>query len=142
MKLKTDKGFTFIETIVTVSIILILAAVVGFSALRYVERARTASCRSQMEVFRLSLQSYYLDCGQYPTEAQGLSALWEKPIMAPVPDRWDGPYTDRRIPKDPWGYDYVYRNPGENNLPFSIMSYGADGRLGGDGANADIHSWD
>jgi len=142
MKLKTDKGFTFIETIITVSIIVILSAVVGFSALRYVERARTASCRSQMEIFRLSLQSYYLDCGQYPTEAQGLPALWEKPIMSPVPDRWDGPYTDRRIPKDPWGNDYIYRNPGENNLPFSIMSYGADGRSGGDGSNADIRSWD
>ena len=142
MKLKTDKGFTFIETIITVSIIVILSAVVGFSALRYVERARTASCRSQMEIFRLSLQSYYLDCGQYPTEAQGLPALWEKPIMAPVPDRWDGPYTDRRIPKDPWGNDYIYRNPGENSLPFSIMSYGADGKSGGDGSNADIRSWD
>jgi len=142
VKLKTDKGFTFIETIITVSIIVILSAVVGFSALRYVERARTASCRSQMEIFRLSLQSYYLDCGQYPTEAQGLPALWEKPIMAPVPDRWDGPYTDRRIPKDPWGNDYIYRNPGENSLPFSIMSYGADGKSGGDGSNADIRSWD
>jgi len=142
MKIKTDEGFTFIETIVTVSIIVILSAVVGFSALKYVERARNASCRNQMEVFRLSLQSYYLDCGQYPTEAHGLSALWEKPIIAPIPDRWDGPYTDRKIPKDPWGNDYVYRNPGENGLPFSIMSYGADGRSGGDGLNADIHSWE
>jgi len=142
MKLKTDEGFTFVETIVTVAIILILSAVVGFSALRYVERARTASCRNQMEVFRLSLQSYYLDCGQYPNEAQGLNALWEKPIISPVPDRWDGPYTDRRIPKDPWDNDYIYRNPGENNLPFSIMSYGADGRQGGEGSNADIRSWD
>jgi general secretion pathway protein G len=142
MRIKTDKGFTFIETIVSISIILILSAVVGFSAFRYVERARVAACRNQMDVFRLSLQSYYLDCGQYPSEAQGLSALWEKPVLSPVPPNWDGPYIDRKIPNDPWNNNYIYKNPGENNLPFSIMTYGADGKAGGEGANADIHSWD
>jgi len=140
--LKSDKGFTFIETIVTISVILILSAAVGFSAIKYIERARAAACRSQIETFRLALQSYYLDCGRYPTEAQGLDALWEKPVMSPVPSGWGGPYTNRRIPKDPWGGDYVYKNPGENNLPFTIASYGADGRTGGEGADADINSWD
>jgi len=140
--LKSDKGFTFIETIVTISVILILSAAVGFSAIRYIERARTAACRSQIETFRLALQSYYLDCGRYPAEAQGLEALWEKPVMAPVPSAWAGPYVNRRIPKDPWGGDYVYKNPGDNNLPFTIMSYGTDGRTGGEGADADIYSWD
>ena len=142
MIFKADRGFTFIETIVTISIILILSAAVGFSAIRYVERAQVAACRNQIEILRLSLQSYYLDCGQYPTETQGLRALWEKPIHPPIPARWDGPYIDRHLPKDPWSNDYVYKNPGEMSLPFSIMSYGADGRQGGEGANADIHSWD
>jgi len=142
MILKNDKGFTFIETIVTISVILILSAAVGFSAIRYIERARIASCRSQIETFRLALQSYFLDCGRYPTEAQGLEALWEKPIMAPVPSGWAGPYTNRRIPKDPWGGSFVYKNPGDNNLPFAIASYGADGRTGGEGSDADILSWD
>jgi general secretion pathway protein G len=138
---KADKGFTFIETIVTISIILILSAAVGFSAMRYVDHARLAACRNQIETFRLALQGYFLDCGLYPTEAQGLEALWERPSIPPVPARWDGPYVDRQIPQDPWGNGYVYRNPGERNLPFSIMSYGADGRPGGEGKNADIYSW-
>jgi len=142
MKLKYDEGFTFIETIVAISIILILSAAVGFSAIKYIERARLASCRNQIETFRLALQSYLLDCSQYPTEGQGLGALWEKPAMAPVPSRWDGPYVDRQIPLDPWGYSYVYKNPGDNSLPFTIVSYGADGKEGGEGADADIHSWD
>ncbi|MCL2209675.1 MAG: type II secretion system major pseudopilin GspG [Treponema sp.] len=142
MKMKYDEGFSFIETIVTISIILILAAAVGFSAIRYIERARIAACRNQIETFRLSLQSYYIDCAIYPTEAQGLSSLWEKPILSPVPPGWDGPYTDRLIPKDPWGYDYIYKNPGDKNLPFTIMSYGADGKAGGEGQNADIYSWE
>jgi len=139
---KTDEGFSFIETIVAISIILILSAAVGFSAIKYIERARTAACRNQFETFKLALQSYFLDCGIYPSEAQGLSALWEKPILAPVPALWDGPYTDRQIPKDPWGNEYIYKNPGDNNLPFTIMSYGADRNKGGEGQNADIFSWD
>jgi general secretion pathway protein G len=142
MTLKTDKGFTFIETIVAISIILIFSAAAGFSAIKYIEKARIAACRNQIESLRLALQSYFIDCGQYPTEAQALKALWEKPSLAPVPGRWNGPYTDRQIPLDPWGSKYVYKNPGDKNLPFSIMSYGADGQTGGEGANADIYSWD
>jgi len=142
MKYKTDEGFSFIETIIAISIILILSAAVGFSAIKYIERARVAACRNQIETFRLALQSYFLDCGAYPSTAQGLAALWEKPVLAPVPPRWDGPYTDRQIPKDPWGYDYMYKNPGDKNLPFTIMSYGADGKSGGEGQNADIYSWE
>jgi len=140
--LKKDEGFTFIETIITITIILILSAAVGFSAVKYVEKARLASCRNQMETFRLALQSYFLDCGHYPTEAQNLQALWEKPVLSPVPPNWNGPYVDRQIPKDPWGNDYIYKNPGEKNLAFSITSYGADGKAGGEEANAEINSWD
>ena len=138
---KTDEGFTFIETIVSISIILILSAAVGFSAIRYVDRARTAACRNQIETFRLALQAYFLDCGQYPTEVQGLGALWEQPTVAPIPSRWSGPYIDRQIPLDPWGNNFNYSNPGERNLPFSIMSFGADGKTGGESTNADIYSW-
>jgi general secretion pathway protein G len=140
--LKADKGFTFIETIVTITIILILSAAVGFSAIKYVEKARIAACKNQIETFRLALQSYHLDCGQFPTEAQSLQALWEKPVLSPVPASWNGPYVDRRIPKDPWGNDFVYRNPGEKNLPFTVMSYGSGGKTGGGETNAEIHSWD
>jgi general secretion pathway protein G len=137
-----DPGFTFIETIVTITIILILSTVVGFSALRYIDRARVAACRNQIETLRLALQSYYLDCGVYPNEAQGLDALWEKPLIAPVPSAWNGPYLDRRVPKDPWDNAYRYKNPGDNMLPFTIFSYGADGREGGGGGDADIFSWE
>ena len=139
---KSDKGFTFVETIVTITIILILSAAVGFSAIKYVEKAKTAACRNQIETFRLALQSYFLDCGNYPTEIQSLGALWERPTLSPVPPSWNGPYVDRQIPKDPWGNDFVYKNPGEKNLPFTITSYGADGKAGGEDANAEIHSWE
>jgi general secretion pathway protein G len=142
MKLKTDKGFSFIETIIAISIILILSAAVGFSAVKYIEHAKLAACRNQIETFRLSLQAYLLDCGIYPTTGQGLLALWEKPTLAPVPATWRGPYLDRQLPKDPWGNEYVYKNPGDKDLPFTILSYGADGKEGGEDQNADIFSWE
>jgi general secretion pathway protein G len=138
---KNDKGFTFIETVVTLGIILIMTAGVGFTAIRYIESARLASCKNQIETFRLALQSYYLQCGAFPTQAQGLAALWEKPVIAPVPPLWNGPYLDRQVPKDPWGRGYIYKNPGDKNLPWTIMSYGADGQEGGEGQNEDILSW-
>jgi general secretion pathway protein G len=142
MKFKTDTGFSFIETIVALSIILILSAAVGFSAVKYIEHARIVACRNQIETFRLSLQAYLLDCGMYPTESQGLPALWEKPVLSPVPPLWNGPYIDRQLPKDPWGFEYGYKNPGDKNLPFTIVSYGGDGKEGGEGQNADIFSWE
>jgi general secretion pathway protein G len=142
MKYQRDPGFTFIETIIVIGIIMILSAGVGFSAIKYIEMAKLASCRNQIETFRLSLQSYYLDCGIYPSAAQGLKALWEKPVIAPIPPLWSGPYLDRQIPRDPWGYDYHYKNPGDKNLPFTIISYGADGKEGGDKQDADIYSWE
>ena len=138
---KMDEGFTFIETLIVLSIILILSAGIGFSAVKYIEKAKVTSCLTQMSAFRIALQSYYLDCGTYPTEEQGLRALWEKPILSPVPNEWNGPYIDCEIPQDPWKHDYVYEVPGENNLPFSIISYGSDGREGGENENADIVSW-
>lgn len=138
---KQDEGFTFIETIVVIAIILILSAGVGFSVIKYIGYAKTAACRNQIETFKLALQSYYLECGAYPTDGQGLNALWEKPILSPVPVGWDGPYIDKELPKDPWEHSYVYKAPGEKGLPFTITSYGADGLEGGEKSNADIFSW-
>lgn len=141
MRKRNEDGFTFIETLIVLAIILIMSAGVGFSAVKSIAKARVASCRTQMSSFKIALESYYLDCGSYPTEGQGLIALWEKPTFEPVPAAWAGPYLDREIPPDPWGTGYSYAAPGENGLPFSIVSWGADRAEGGIGENEDIASW-
>lgn len=146
-RIKTERedpegGWTFIETLIVIGIIMILTSSVGFMAIRYLDRAKVVTARSQIETFSLALDAYFLDCGQYPSDTQGLSALWEKPYTGSVPLSWNGPYINKPIPRDPWGNDYEYTIPGFHNTPYSIRSFGRDGREGGEGNDADITSWD
>jgi general secretion pathway protein G len=86
---------------------------------------------------------FRLDNGFYPTTEQGLIALIEKPSSEPVPPKWsENGYLDKKkLPKDPWGREYLYLSPGVNG-DYDILSYGADGAPGGDGKNKDINNWD
>ncbi len=138
---KRDDGFSFAETLAVLAIMLVLSAGVGVAAMKYVAKARVLQARSQIQIYTLALQSYYLDCGVYPTTEQGLNALWEKPYLHPVPAGWNGPYTDRQIQTDPWGNQYMYSRQKTGKTPFVITSYGADGREGGDDNEEDIVSW-
>jgi general secretion pathway protein G len=137
-----EGGWTFVETLVVIGIILILTASVGFMAFRYLDKAKTVAAKSQIETFSLALDGYYSDCGQYPTQEQGLAALWAKPSIEPVPEGWNGPYITKAIPVDPWGNAYEYTIPGKNGLPFGVRSFGADKTEGGTGINADISTWE
>ena len=122
-------------------IMFILMGVAGFTYVRYVGKARTVAAKNQLQVLTIALSSYYLDCGAYPTQEQGLTALWEKPVLEPMPREWDGPYMEKAIPKDPWGNDYEYLVPGPSGLPFGIRCLGADRSEGGEGANQDLVTW-
>ena len=137
-----EAGWTFIETMIVIGIILILTSTVGFMAFKYIGRAKEAAARSQIETFALALNAYLIDCKRYPTQEQGLDSLWEKPVLEPLPSGWNGPYVAKKIPTDPWGDKYEYRVPGPSGLPFGIRSLGADDAEGGDGENRDITSWE
>ncbi len=136
--LRDDRGWTFVETLIVIGIILILTSTVGFMAFRYIDKARVVAARNQIDEISMALHSYYMDCRHYPTEQQGLDALWEKPALEPVSPDWSGPYLTRKIQSDPWGRPYRYSVPGPNGLPFGVLSYGASG-VEGDAGN--ISSW-
>jgi general secretion pathway protein G len=138
---KSENGWTFMETLIVIAIVLILTSSVGYMAIQYIPRARIAATKSQIESFCVALESYYIDCGRYPAVEQGLEALWQKPTIQPVNDRWAGPYILKSVPQDPWGNPYEYTIPGKNGLPYGIRSFGADGREGGEKNDADITSW-
>ena len=130
------------EVLIVIAIILILTSAVGFMAFKYIDRARVVTAKNQIETLALALDAYAIDCKQYPTQEQGLAALWEKPTMEPVPEGWDSPYVTKKITADPWGHPYQYTVPGPNGLPFGIRSLGSDGAEGGEGNAKDLTSWE
>jgi general secretion pathway protein G len=139
---ESEAGWTFIETLICMAIILILTAAVGFSAIKKLDQARIVTARNQIETFCIALDSYYLDCGEYPTQEQGLEALWKKSSGGVSDSNWDGPYLQKDIPLDPWENQYEYMRPGYNGLPYGIRCFGKDGMEGGEGNDADITSWE
>jgi general secretion pathway protein G len=137
----TRPAFTLIEILVVIAVIAILASLVAPNVFRHVGTARASTARSQLEMLATALDAYRLDTGHYPSTEEGLAAL----VAAPAgesPAAWRGPYLRRAVPLDPWGTPYVYVAPGQANpTGFDLLSYGADGRQGGDGDNADILGW-
>ncbi len=127
-----------IELLVVVTIIALFAALVGPRLFRHVGKSRSTAARAQISAFQTALGVYKLDTGRFPTTEQGLQALRTKPDGA---ERWDGPYLPQDIPADPWGHPYAYKFPGEHGDEPDVISYGADGRAGGEGEDADILSW-
>ena len=135
-------GFTLIEVLVVIVVLGVLATLVAPNVFQHVGTAKEAAARSQIELFVAALDAYRLDNGRYPTTEQGLEALRREPLSEPRPRNWRGPYLRKEIPLDPWGNPYVYRSPGiASGMGFDLLSYGADGREGGEGENADITSW-
>jgi general secretion pathway protein G len=117
------RGFTLLELLVVIVIIGLLA---GYVAPRYfaqVGKSEVQVARAQIESFEKALDQYRLDKRRYPSAEEGLQAIQ--------------PYLKKSLPNDPWGRPYVYRTPGQNG-EFEILSYGRDGKAGGNGDDADI----
>ena len=135
-------GFTLIEILVVLAIIATLAALVGPSVFRNVGDSRAQAAKSQLELFALALEQYRLDNHVYPSSDQGLAALRTMPVSGDPPPNWRGPYLRRVVPNDPWGRAYEYLAPGrENPETYDLFSLGRDGRVGGEGEDADVTSW-
>ena len=133
------QGFTLIEILVVVSILAILGALVVPKIMDRPNDARVVAAKQDMGAILAALKLYKLDNGRYPSTEQGLKALVQKPGSEPVPANWKpGGYLEK-APKDPWGRDYLYLNPGLKT-DIEILSYGADGQSGGEGYDADISS--
>jgi general secretion pathway protein G len=137
------KGFTLIEIMVVIVILALLAALVGPKLMGRTDDAKITDARVQIKNIETALKLYKLDNGNYPATEQGLGALITKPTVGVIPKGYkDGGYLEsKKVPKDPWGNDYLYVSPGEHG-DYDLFSYGFDGAKGGEGKNADITSWD
>jgi len=135
-----ERGITLVELLI-VMVIIGLLATLGFTKLfPKVGEAKIKMARAQIAMLGTALDMYRLDVGSYPNTEQGLRSLVENPDGVPS---WKGSYLKKKeVPKDPWGYEYHYRSPGEEDREYDLVSYGLDGKPGGSGENADVVSWE
>ena len=136
---KRPTGFTLIELMLVIVIIGALAAMVVPRLAGRSDEARAAAAGADIKGnLSLALRLYEVDNGRYPTTAQGLEALIEKPTSPPKPENWKGPYIEHE-PLDPWKQAYVYRYPGTHPpRDYDLFSRGPNGKEGDD----DITNWE
>ena len=135
---RRERGFTLIELMVVLAIIGVLAALIVPNVIGRADDARVTAARTDGANLMQALKLYKLDNQRYPTPEQGLQALVVRPTSEPVPGNWKR-YLDK-LPNDPWGRPYQFINPGIRG-EVDVLSFGADGKSGGEGNNADIGSW-
>lgn len=147
-------GFTLIEMLVVLAILVLLMSMVGPRILGSRQKADISTAKSQIGMLQASLETYNIDMRTYPETEQGLVALVESPSESKETKgaksgassnsgaKWDGPYVAKSsIPKDPWGNEYQYEFPpthGKDKSAPNIWSLGPDGE---DGSEDDIVSW-
>jgi general secretion pathway protein G len=136
---RTVLGFSLIELLVVLAILGLLAGLVGPQVMKFLGGSKTKTAKLQIEDLSTALDLYHLEVGNYPSSSEGLDALVEKPADA---SNWNGPYLRKKqVPKDPWGHDFHYNQPGQHG-PFDIYSLGSDNVEGGDGEAQDVVSWE
>lgn len=131
------KAFTLVELLVVILIISMLAAFVAPRMFRGLGKAKKDIAKAKMAIIENALGRFYIDCGRYPDDSEGLEVL----IVAPadLEEKWNGPYLKRSELLDPWDNPYMYMAEGEYNPgSFDLVSFGADGSEGGEDDNEDI----
>ena len=130
-----EAGYTLLELLVVLGIIVLLATIAAPQVLRYLGKARTETAKAQISSLSTALELYALDNGGFPPQQIGLRALVQPPAGQP---RWKGPYIKRADGLiDPWGRPYLYRFPGRAGQP-ELYSLGRDNAPGGADEDQDI----
>jgi general secretion pathway protein G len=124
---------------VVVVILAVLGALVVPKLIENVDRARVARAQSDIRAIQTALDLYRLDNFKYPTTEQGLLALVKQPADPSITNYRAEGYLPG-VPKDPWNSPYQYSSPGADGKPYEVLTFGRDGKPGGDGYDADISS--
>lgn len=137
-RVQRQQGFTLLEMLVVMVIIGLLAGLVGPRIFGKVDNSKVQTAQVQIKMIESGLQIMRLDIGEIPPNESALKWLLTQPEDPNVAPLWKGPYMDSQIPVDPWNNPYKIVVPGPNGKPFAVVSYGADGKPGGEGLSADI----
>ncbi len=139
-KKRRQNGFTLVELMVVIVILGLLATIVALNVLPSGDRARTEKAKADIATIEDALELYKLQNLNYPATSDGLQALVSAPASLTDPSRYQKGGYIKKLPKDPWGKAYLYTSPGSHGA-IDIWTYGADGKEGGEGVDADIGSW-
>jgi len=136
---RKEKAFTLVELLVVILIISLIATVISQRVFTGLGKAKWDIAKAKMANIESAIGMFYLHCGRYPDESQGLSELIEAP--ADLEEKWSGPYLKQSELLDPWGNPYIYVEEGVVNPgSFDLISYAADGEPGGEGDDEDIYN--
>ena len=134
-----EHGFTLVELMVVIVILGLLATVVLLNVMPSGEKAKITKAKVDISTIESALDAYKLSNDNYPSTSQGLEALVTAPTGADASKYQRGGYI-KKLPNDPWGRPYLYASPGQHG-DVDIWTLGADNKEGGEGADADIASW-
>ena len=130
--IKNNRGFTFVELLIVITILAILATLAVNTFKGVTPDAKKKAVMINFRTFETALEIYYMNYSQYPTSEEGLQKLVSSGLIKNTKD----------VLMDPWGYPYNYRYPGNFSDKPEMWSNGADGKSGGEGENSDITNWE
>jgi general secretion pathway protein G len=134
-----ERGFSLLEVLIVLTIIALVAALVGPRLVAQLDRSKVTAARVQIRAITSALEALRMDLGRYPSADEGLRLLVEAPAgAAETGEIWQGPYLETELPTDPWGRPYAYEPPPDPEGRPVVLSLGADGVPGGAGLAADI----
>jgi general secretion pathway protein G len=136
---KSRSGFTMVELMAVLIILGLLATVVVSNFVGATDRARVETTKMTLKTLHNAINNYKMDTGSFPSDDEGLEALITEPPSGVTGWQQDGYLDSTTLPLDGWGNEFIYRRYGENNRPV-IISYGADGKEGGEGYDQDLES--
>lgn len=125
---RSRHGFTLVEIILVVVIILSLAAVVGPKLIGQGRKSKINMTKITMNNIKQGLGMFEMHAGRLPTSEEGLEALIKKPASL-SDDQWAGPYVDKAI-KDGFNRDFEYRQPSQHGNDYDLVSGGPDTTIG------------
>jgi len=124
-RFRQSAGFSLIEMIAVLVLIGIVATLVVRNVMPGFTGGQVNAAKAQVNTVASAGEAYYMENGRFP---ESLRELVQKHLK------------ESQL-KDPWKTDIVYRRPGEGGRDFDVISYGKDGKPGGDGDNADLGNW-
>jgi len=127
-------GFTILELLIVIGILLAIGSLVLVNVLGASEKADLKLARAQLQAFENALETFRVEMKRWPTEEEGLAVLWSKDALSSEEDqaKYGGPYLKEPKPKDTWGNEWIFRAPSTmiEGANFDIVSIGPDGQEG------------